>query len=226
MKTFDFVKDVEVWKRCKVQFVEDTKDEEHSSKIATEMLYTGVWFLQHKHAIVEEDIEKLDLSTESEVFVVNVPQRYHNDPEIIEAKEKELEKWSTYDAYEEVDADDHPILGSRWLVQEKNGKVKARFVVKRCQEKLDPRSDSPTTSRDSFKLFLSLAANEDFHMKSLDVTSAFLQGRPLERDLYIKPPSEKSSIGKVWKLKIFCYGLYEASRQWFILCQFEKHYLA
>ena len=102
------------------------------------------------------------------------------------------------------------------MVQEKNGKVKARFVVKGCQEKLDPRSDSLTASRDSFKLFLALAANEDFHLKSLDVTSAFLQGRPLERDLFINPPPEKASIGKVWKLKKSCYGLYDASRQWFM----------
>ena len=123
---------------------------------------------------------------------------------------------ATYDAYEEVDSNDHHILGSRWVVQEKNGKVKARFVVKGCQEKIDPRSDSPTASRDSFKLFLALAANEKFHLKSLDVTSAFLQGRPLERDLFISPPKEKSTPGKVWKLKKSCYGLYDASRQWFM----------
>ena len=215
-QSFDFVRDVESWKYCNVEFEDDTKDENHSSKVATEMLYTGVWFLQHKNALDEADINELGLETTSEVFVVNIPQKYHNDPEIIEAKERELEKWQKYDAYEEVESNDRHILGSRWVVQEKNGKIKARFVVKGCQEQLDPRSDSPTASRDSFKLFLSLAANEDFHLKSLDVTSAFLQGRPLDRDIFINPPPERASPGQVWKLKKSCYGLYDASRQWFM----------
>ena len=122
----------------------------------------------------------------------------------------------TYHTYDEVDIDEHHVLGSRWVVQEKNGKVKARFVVKGCQEKLDPRSDSPTASKDSFKMFLSIAANEGFELKSLDVTSAFLQGRPLDRDVYIHPPPEKVNPGKVWKLNKSCYGLYDASRQWFM----------
>ena len=65
-------------------------------------------------------------------------------------------------------------------------------------------------------MFLILAANEGFKLKSLDVTSAFLQGYPLDRELYIKPPPEKSMKGKIWKLKKSCYGLYDASRRWFM----------
>ena len=122
-----------------------------------------------------------------------------------------------YEAFEVVDEhEDQHVLGSRWVVQDRNGKIKARFVVKGCQEKSDPRSDSPTASKDSFKLFLALAANENFDLKTLDVTSAFLQGYPLDREVFIQPPLEKLESGKVWKLKKSCYGLYDASRKWFL----------
>ena len=148
-----------------------------------------------------------------EVFVTNIPTKYHNDEEVIEAKEKELDKWKKYGAYEEVDLEDQFVLGSRWVVQEKGDNVKARFVVKGCHERGNPRSDSPTASKDSLKLFLSIAANEDFTIKSLDVTSAFLQGYPLDRDVFITPPKEEAKPGKVWKLLKSCYGLNDASRR-------------
>ena len=112
--------------------------------------------------------------------MTNIPEKYHDDPEIIKAKHDELAKWDKYDAFEEIDYDGQHVLGSRWVVNDRNGKFKARFVVKGCQEKTDPRSDSPTASKDSFKLLLSIAANERFQLKSLDVTSAFLQGYSLE----------------------------------------------
>ena len=112
----------------------------------------------------------------------------------MKAKEDELEKWNRYDAYEEVDLDDQNVIGSRWVVQERQGKVKARFVVKGCQEAYDPRSDSPTASKESLKLFLAVAANCEMKLKSLDATSAFLQGDPLVRDVYIWPPKERSKL--------------------------------
>ena len=172
------------------------------------MLHTGVWFLQNKELIEEDEI--------SEVYHTKIPLKYHNAPEVLKAKEDELEKWSKYNAYEEVDDNGQYVLGSRYVVEDKNGKVKARFVVKGNEERGDPRSDSPTASKDSFKTFLSLSANEGFQLKSLDVTTAFLQGYTLDRDIYIKPPPEKANPGKVWKLRKACYGLYDASRRWYM----------
>ena len=81
---------------------------------------------------------------------------------------------------------------------------------------MDPRSDSPTAAKDSMKMFLTITANERFEMKSLDVTSAFLQGSPLERDVFVAPPEEKEKDGIMWKLKKSYYGLYDASRKWFL----------
>ena len=177
------------------------------------MLKSGVYFLQHKEKI---DTCEAETITTHDGFSVEIPSKYHNDKEIIEAKWKEIKKWKKYSAFEEVDYIGQPLLGSRWVVNEKEGVPKARFVVKGFHEQEYPRSDSPTAAKDSLKLFLSIAANEDFKLKSMDVTSAFLQGTPLDRDIYIEPPEECVSKGKVWKLLKGCYGLNDASRKWFM----------
>ena len=213
--SYDFSKDIASWKYCGVDFTEESKKEQDTSKVVTEVLYAGVTLLKNKDNL--DNVTTYDDTLEANtVFVTMIPLRFHSDPEIIKAKENELDKWDLYDAFEEVEFDNQHVLGSRWVVQDRNGKCKARFVVKGCQERTDPRSDSPTASKDSFKLFMSIAANENFKLKSLDVTSAFLQGYPLERDVYIKPPAERASQGKVWKLKKSCYGLYDASRKWYL----------
>ena len=134
---------------------------------------------------------------------------------IIKAKEEELQKWEKYEAYESVDFENQPTISCKWVVTEKGGRVKARLCVRGFEEERPPQSDSPTASQESYKLFLSIAANEDFKLKSLDVNSAFLQGSPLERDIFMQPPPEKAEAGKIWKLKKSCYGLYDASRKWF-----------
>ena len=43
-----------------------------------------------------------------------------------------------------------------------------------------PKSDSPTTLRESFKIFIAISANEEFELESVDVTAAFLQAQKLE----------------------------------------------
>ena len=49
---------------------------------------------------------------------------------------------------------------------------------------------------------------------ALDVKTAFLQGNPLQRDVFVKPPKE-AKTDKVWKLRKAVYGLNEASRFWY-----------
>ena len=172
-----------------------------------------MWFLQHKN----DPFNKVGPDSDNLTYVLNIPKKYHDDPEVVESKAKELEKWETYKAFEEVDLTNQHVLGSRWVVVKKlDGRVKSRFVVKGNEERGDPRSDSPTVSKDSFKMFLAICANEGFKLKSFDVTTAFLQGKPIQRDVFIRPPLEKYKPGKTWKLLKACYGLYDASRKWYI----------
>ena len=52
---------------------------------------------------------------------------------------------------------------------------KARLVARGFQESLKPQSDSPTASKDSFKMLMAVAANSRFKLASVDIRVAFLQ---------------------------------------------------
>ena len=49
----------------------------------------------------------------------------------------------------------------------------------------------------------------------------FQQGTPLERNVFVEPPPEAKRDGFVWKLKKSAYGLYDASRSWFLAVKKE-----
>ena len=51
---------------------------------------------------------------------------------------------------------------------------------------------------------------------SLDVTAAFLQGFPIERVVFMKPPGDIREPGVLWKLLWCPYGLNDAPRSWYI----------
>ena len=153
---------------------------------------------------------------------MEIPKKYHDHPDVLAAKQLELDRWKEFDAFEEVSIGDHHVITTRWVVTEKDdGRVKSRLVVRGFEEETVPQSDSPTASKESCKLFLALCANQGFEIKTLDVTSAFLQGRALERDVYVMPPEEARVDGMVWKLKKTCYGLYDASRSWYFAVKEE-----
>ena len=53
-------------------------------------------------------------------------------------------------------------------------------------------------------------------VKTTDIKSAFLQGKTLDRDVYLIPPKEAhTERGKLWKLKHCLYGLNDAARQFY-----------
>ena len=47
----------------------------------------------------------------------------------------------------------------------------------------------------------------------MDIKTVFLQGKLLERQIFMKPPKE-ANTKKLWKLGKCVYGLNEASRYW------------
>ena len=79
----------------------------------------------------------------------------------------------------------------------------------------DIRKDSPTCGKDSLRLLLVIVASNEWTINSLDVKSAFLQGKDISRDLLILPPVE-ADTKKVWRLRKTVYGLTDASRTWYL----------
>jgi len=75
--------------------------------------------------------------------------------------------------------------------------------------------DSPTVDRNTAKLLIAIAAIMGWSLRSVDISAAFLQGRELDRTVYILPPPEFRKPGVVWRLKKGLYGLKEAARLWF-----------
>ena len=94
---------------------------------------------------------------------------------------------------------------------------KSRLVERGFQKFLKPQSDSPTASKDSFKMLMAVAANSRFKLAAVDIRVAFLQSRVLDRDVFIEPPSDIKKPGWIWRLKKPVYGLDDTSRK-FWLC--------
>ena len=106
---------------------------------------------------------------EMTIYTVEVPVREHKKPEVIEAKQKEIENLEKYGVFEEVEDEGQETVGSRWVITRKEKadgqkqKVKGRLVAKGFQEKEAPQSDSPTMLREFIKMLFSVVANEDLN---------------------------------------------------------------
>ena len=58
--------------------------------------------------------------------------------------------------------------------------------------------------------------------KSMDIKTAFLQGKELDRLVYLEPPKEAHvPPGYIWKLSKCVYGLSDASRSWYLTLREE-----
>ena len=155
--------------------------------------------------VIEDDVELL-------VFF--------NSEKIREAKDKEIENWRANDVFEEMDYTGQELISSRWVVTEKlkDGEkiVKARLVARGFEEDTaELLKNSPTCSKESVRIQLAVAAANKWKCNSIDIRAAYLQGNPITRDVYLKPPEEFFN-GSVWKLKKTVYGLSDAARQWYL----------
>ena len=142
-----------------------------------------------------------------------------SDPEILEAKLKELESWKIQEVYSEVKNIGQDYMSLRWVVTPKvvegRPSVKARLVARGFEEIQNFRTDSPTCSREGLRIALTVISSEKWKLNSLDVKTAFLQGEEINRDICVEPPAEANTT-KLWKLRKTVYGLADASRNWYL----------
>ena len=77
--------------------------------------------------------------------------------------------------------------------------------------------DSPTMGKGTMRIFLAISSINNWTIKTTDIKSAFLQGREIRRDVYIKPPKESDTAkGVIWRLKHGLYGLKDGARQFYL----------
>ena len=103
-------------------------------------------------------------------------------------------------------------------------KVKARLVAQGFEdmERNYVRKDSPTCGRENPRLVLALITLQSWKIHSMDIKLVFLQGKPIEREVLLKP-SKKASTNKVWTLSTTVYGLCDTPRVWKCKGRADKH---
>ena len=71
------------------------------------------------------------------------------------------------------------------VTKKADGKVKYRLVARGFEEDTEAiRTDSPTCSRDTLRVLMFLVVSMGWNIKHIDVESAFLQGKKLDRSIY------------------------------------------
>ena len=154
---------------------------------------------------------------DEEVNVVHVPREEQSKEECVKAKEAELQKLKDFDSYEVVQDLGQFWISSIWvLTRKEDGAVRARVVARGFDEETSTEKDSPTIGRSTLRLFFAVVSSLKWEICSTDIKSAFLQGKALDRDVYLTPPKEAGvPKGHLWKLKHPLYGLNDAARQFY-----------
>ena len=134
------------------------------------------------------------------------------------AKLQELANWKSQQVYVEEDRGQR-CLSVRWVLTPKMidsvVSTKARLCACGFEENQDFRTDSPTCSRIGIRFALTVISSFSWRLNSIDVKTAFLQGKEMERTVYLRPPKE-AETNKIWRLKKCVYGLADASRYWYL----------
>ena len=155
-----------------------------------------------------------------EVLAVQVPKRLHGNEDVVQAKLKELDLLKEYKVYVEVPDQGQVRITTTWVITKKTKNdvdvIKARLVARGFEEETYYAKDSPTVSRDAFRVFLALTVAENWIIESTDVKSAFLQGQELDREVFVEPPVEAKASGKIWRMLKPLYGLRDAPRRWYL----------
>ena len=151
-----------------------------------------------------------------DVQVNDVPRTLQKSPQCIQAKQDELDKLKLFDVYEEVEDQGQTCIDTKWVITYKGSGVKARIVARGFQEADKVPADSPTVAKVAFRCVLSLAASRDWKVVTTDIKSAFLQGKELDRDVFLRPPKEAQSEGSIWRLRKCLYGLNDGARQFYL----------
>ena len=199
-------------KKGKYKMCWNTEDVESGEKLYVDFEEVE-WKLKNELVVETEDSPVV-----TEECLVNVTVQSVCDEQLLAAKQTEFENWKSNHVYDEVDDEGQDTISVRWVITTKliDSKLtcKARLCARGFEEEQPFRKDSPTCSREGMRVVLAILASNSWTVNSLDVKAAFLQGKGIERLVFVKPPKE-ANTNKLWKLKKCVYGLADAPRQWY-----------
>ena len=132
---------------------------------------------------------------------------------------KELNQWRNEQVYDKIDDLGQQCISLIWVMKEKV--VIEKKIIKAClcawgfEEEQNFRTDSPICSRKRIRLSCFIISSNWWSLNSLDVKTAFLQGKTIERTVFVHPPKE-ANTNKIWKSWKCIYGLADASQYWYL----------
>ena len=130
----------------------------------------------------------------------------------------ELASWKKQEVYCGEDIG-QSCISVKWVLscKIKNGEnvTKDRFYDCCFEEINNFPTDSPCCLQIGVRSIFVLIASNRWKAQAIDVKTAFLQGKQIERTVYLRPPKE-ANTGKIWKLQKCVYGLADASRYWYL----------
>jgi Reverse transcriptase (RNA-dependent DNA polymerase) len=147
-------------------------------------------------------------------------------PEMRAAMDAEIASFRRMDCVEAVAMCEVPkganLVTTRWVFtiktkEDGTKRYKARLVARGFEddEKRNVTRDSPTAATSSQRLVLQVLVENQWLPTSWDFETAFLQGKPIEREVYIAAPEGYAAPGSCWRLKKPVYGLVSAPKAWF-----------
>ena len=137
----------------------------------------------------DKDIHRWKYVENNEVLI---GEHMIDDCEVLDAKLEELGKWK---ANKPVPFTGQKYISTRWVLTDKiiggERKVKARLVARGFEEKNEElMKDSPTCAKESLHLIFAIMATRKWKIHSIDMKATFLQGRPMDRKVYLLTPVE------------------------------------
>ena len=143
-------------------------------------------------------------------------------PPTANTKQPELASWDCCGVYKFVPDRGQAVVTTRWVNTEKlldDGTVtpKSRLVARGFEEADKDALDtaSPTVDRGVWRVMVAMLAVYGWVPYCFDISTAFLQGRQITRDVFLRPPPEIGEPGMVMKLNKSVYGLVHAPLQWY-----------
>ena len=169
-----------------------------------------------------KDVKWRDIHNEELDDQPTVTETFYGDcdPIFDSAKQDEIQKWKLFKTFNEVPNNGQKAISTRWVCTRKmkgNKMVcKARLVARGFEENSKAlQTDSPTCSKESLRIVLAIISSYEWKLHSLDIKSAFLQGAPMDRNVFIKPPEEAKTT-MLWNMVRCPYGLADAGRHWYM----------